>query len=741
MFANIIIDISHEKLDRTFQYLVPDEMIEHLHAGMEVLIPFGNGNRIIKGYVLEITNVPAFDVNKMKQVYQVSKDRMQIESHLIELAGWIKENYGGTMIQALKTVIPVKQKIKSKEKRSLILLLEEEKAIKQLELYIKKNNKARERLLKELIRVKELDYELATSQLHISSSVIKAFVEQEIIKIESTKIYRNPVLVQQKGDNKIVLNNEQQYIVDSIKDDFNKQKKKTYMIHGITGSGKTEVYIHLIQEAVQSGKQSIVLIPEISLTYQTVMRFYKHFGNRVSIINSKLSSGERYDQFERAKNGELDVMIGPRSALFTPFTNLGFIIIDEEHEGSYKSETVPKYHARETAIERAKMSGASVVLGSATPSIDSYYKALEGEYELYSLNKRTSDSELPTVEIVDLRDELKNGNRSILSIKLRECIQDRLEKKEQIMLFINRRGYAGFVSCRACGHVMKCPHCDVSLSAHNNGKLICHYCGYGEKMVKQCPTCGSKYIGGFRAGTQQIEETVQKEYPQARVLRMDMDTTKSKDGHEKILSAFSNGEADVLIGTQMIVKGHDFPNVTLVGVLAADLSLYSNDYHASERTFQLLTQAAGRAGRGEKKGEVVIQTYSPKHYSVTSSSNQNYKEFYEQEISYRSIAGYPPVSNMLAVLITSDKEEQAQLGAVLLKNKIDEMHLSQTIVIGPSDCTIAKVKDMYKKIIYIKQKKYETLIQVKNNMEQYIDKNDKYKNVNVQFDFNPMNTY
>lgn len=741
MFANIIIDISHEKLDRTFQYIIPEEMKEQIHAGMEVLIPFGNGNRMIKGYVLEITDVPEFDIDKMKQVFEISKNSMQIESHLIALAGWIKENYGGTMIQALKTVIPVKQKIKSKEKRSLVLLLDDQKANEQLELYIKKKNKARERLLRELIRTKELDYELATTQLHISSSVIKAFVEQEIVKIESTKIYRNPVLANQKDDFKIVLNKEQQYIVDSILDDFNKKKKKTYLIHGITGSGKTEVYIHLIQEAVNNGKQAIVLIPEISLTYQTVMRFYKHFGSRVSIINSKLSSGERHDQFERAKNGELDVMIGPRSALFTPFSNLGFIIIDEEHEGSYKSETVPKYHARETAIERARMSGASVVLGSATPSIDSYYKALEGEYELYSLNKRTSDSALPTVEVVDLRDELKAGNRSILSIRLRECIQDRLDKKEQMMLFINRRGYAGFVSCRACGHVMKCSNCDVSLSAHNNGKLICHYCGYDERMVKQCPTCGSKYIGGFRAGTQQIEEVVKKEYPQAKVLRMDMDTTKSKDGHEKILSAFANGEADILIGTQMIVKGHDFPNVTLVGVLAADLSLYSNDYHASERTFQLLTQAAGRAGRGEKKGEVVIQTYSPKHYSITSSSNQNYKEFYEQEISYRGIAGYPPVSNMLAILISSDKEEQAQQGAWLLKKRMDEMQLSNTTVIGPSDCTIAKVNNIYKKVIYIKQKKYETLIQVKNSMEQYIDKNDKYKNVNVQFDFNPMNTY
>lgn len=741
MFANIIIDISHEKLDRTFQYGIPKDLEDSLCAGMEVMIPFGKGNRLIKGYILELTDIPEFDITKIKLIHGVSKDRMHIESQLITLAGWIKDNYGGTMIQALKTVIPVKQKVKAKEKRNILLLLDESKANAQLEIFIKKSNKARERLLRELIKVKELDYEIAINQLHISTSVIKAFIEQGIIKVESTKVYRNPIALNKKNDSGIILNNEQQYIVDSILKDYDNQIRKTYLIHGITGSGKTEVYINLIQQAVSKGQQAIVLIPEISLTYQTVMRFYEHFGNRVSIINSRLSSGERHDQFERAKNGELDVMIGPRSALFTPFANLGFIIIDEEHEGSYKSETVPKYHARETAIQRARMSGASIVLGSATPSIDSFYKALSGEYQLYTLKNRTSTSELPNVEIVDLREELKAGNRSILSKRLRERMEERLGKREQIMLFINRRGYAGFVSCRACGQVMKCPHCDVSLSSHNNGKLICHYCGYEEKMVKQCPSCGSKYVGGFRAGTQQIEEIVRNEYPKARILRMDMDTTKTKDGHAKILAAFANGEADILIGTQMIVKGHDFPNVTLVGVLAADLSLYSNDYHASERTFQLLTQAAGRAGRGKKEGEVVIQTYSPDHYSITSSKSQDYNEFYQQEISYRSIAGYPPVSNMLAILISSDKEEKAYQGAMMLKNQMDKMELEQTVIIGPSDCTISKINDIYKKVIYIKQKKYNKLVQIKDILEKYIDKNDSYKNINVQFDFNPMNTY
>jgi primosomal protein N' (replication factor Y) len=741
MFANIIIDISHEKLDRTFQYAVPVELEGKLRVGMEANIPFGNGNRLIKGYVLELTDTPEFDVSKIKPITSIAQNSIMIESQLISLAGWIKDHYGGTMIQALKTVIPVKQRMKAKEKRTIKLLLSDEKAKIQLELYQKKKNKARERLLSELIEAKTLDYELVTNKLNVTGAVVKALQEQGILEIEAKQIYRNPVNEQKQNSSEVILNEEQQYIVDSITNEYESGIRNTYLIHGVTGSGKTEVYMKLIKQAVKQGLQAIVLIPEISLTYQTVKRFYNQFGDRVSIINSRLSSGERHDQFERAKNGEIDVMIGPRSALFTPFPKLGFIIIDEEHEGSYKSETVPKYHAREVAIARAKMAGASVVLGSATPSVDAFYKAKYGEYQLYALNNRTSDSTLPSVYTVDLREELRAGNRSILSKKLRELIEDRFNKKEQIMLFINRRGYAGFVSCRACGHVMKCPHCDVSLSSHNNGKLICHYCGYEEAMVKQCPDCGSKYIGGFRAGTQQIEEMVKKEYPGARILRMDMDSTKTKDGHAKILSAFANGEADILIGTQMIVKGHDFHNVTLVGVLAADLSLYSNDYRAAERTFQLLTQAAGRAGRGKKAGEVVIQTYSPEHYSIMTATAQDYIGFFNQEISYRSIAGYPPVSNMLAILIASDDEGKADHAAYLLKRQIDLQALEKMVIIGPSNCTIAKVNDIYKKVIYIKQSEYDKLVKIKNILEKFIDKNETYKNINVQFDFNPMNAY
>ena len=374
------------------------------------------------------------------------------------------------------------------------------------------------------------------------------------------------------------------------------------MIRGVTGSGKTEIYIELIDRVVKQGRQAVVLIPEIALTYQTVLRFYRKFGNRISVINSRLTHAQKHDQLEKARCGRVDIIIGPRSALFSPFPDLGIIIIDEEHEETYKNENMPRYHSREVAVQRAAMNGGFVVLGSATPSVSSYYKAEKGEYQLYHLEKRATGARLPKVEIVDLREEMQAGNRTIISQRLHDLITDRLEKQEQIILFLNRRGYSGFVSCRNCGKVLKCPHCDVSLKYHKNGTLMCHYCGYTTRMVKVCPECGSKYIGTFGTGTQKVEEAINRLYPQAKTLRMDYDTTRKKDGHQKILSAFADRQADILIGTQMIVKGHDFANVTLVGILAADMSLYSGDYLAAERTF-LLTQAAWTCRQRSERGE------------------------------------------------------------------------------------------------------------------------------------------
>ena len=518
--------------------------------------------------------------------------------------------------------------------------------------------------------------------------------------------------------------------------DYKKSEKaNVHLIYGITGSGKTEVYMDIIDKTIHDGKQAIVLIPEIALTYQTVKRFTRRFKDKVSIINSKLSAGEKYDQFERAKRGEISIIIGPRSALFTPFENLGLIVIDEEHEGAYKSENVPKYHAREVAAKLCNITGATLVLGSATPSLESYFNAQTGKYKLHRLTSREK-GKLAQVSVVDMREELKNDNKSMFSMELKQLINDRLEKKQQTMLFINRRGYAGFVSCRECGEAVKCPHCDVTLKAHNNGKMVCHYCGYEEPIPRLCPKCGSKYIAGFGIGTQKVETMIKKEFPQAKVLRMDFDTTSRKGGHEEILSAFANHQADILVGTQMIVKGHDFPDVTLVGILAADMSLYASDYTAAEKTFQLLTQAAGRAGRGKEKGQVVIQTYSPDNYSIESAAKQDYEEFYQEELAYRQLMQYPPVAAMTEILIQSEDEELLdRFTDALTKyiNKLKEAKFKQLMIIGPAKPPVAKINDVYRRMIYLKSLDKEKLIRMSDYIQELINTSQKVKGITLQF--------
>ena len=722
MFADVIVDIQHEKLDKIFQYRIPEELESRLQPGMEVVVPFGKGNRQIKGYVTGFSEKCEYDLSKVKSILSISEKGMEIETRLIALAAWMKEHYGGRRRK--------RNHAKKQEKEG------EEK----LAFYRKKNQKARARLLEALLADQLLDYELVTGKLNITLPVIRALEEQGVLKLESEQIYRNPVQQGTQQERTITFTSEQEQVIRGFREDYLAGKRKTYLIHGVTGSGKTEVYMEMIHTVVEHGRQAIVLIPEIALTYQTVMRFYRKFGDRVSIMNSRLSAGERYDQMMRAKRGEIDVMIGPRSALFTPFPNLGLVVIDEEHEPTYKSEQIPRYHARETAIQRAKEEDASVVLGSATPSMEAMYRARKGEYVLYEMRHRSRMQQMAKVYTVDMREELKNGNHTILSGKLQSLMEERLERGEQIILFLNRRGYSGFVSCRECGHVIQCPHCNVSLSVHKGGKMVCHYCGYEQPKIRVCPECGSGFIGEFKAGTQQIEEMVRRRFPQAKVLRMDMDTTKKKDAHTKILSAFANEEADVLVGTQMIVKGHDFPNVTLVGVLAADMSLYTDDYRSGERTFQLLTQAAGRAGRGMREGEVVIQTYSPEHYAIKAAAAQDYKAFYEQEIRYRELLGYPPAEELMAVLAAGEDERLLETGCKYLKEYVLRIKGKAPLeVIGPASPGVDKIKDIYRRVIYIKAPEYRTLIRVKDLMEQYIEINSGFAKLRIQFDFNPMN--
>ena len=744
LYANIIIDISHEKLDRTFQYRIPEKLLDQIHPGTPVEIPFGRSNRKIRGYVVEVTEEPEFAPERIKPVSHVIREGIPIEGQLIALAAWMRENFGGTMNQALKTVLPVKQKTMEKEQRLIWLKPDPTTAKSLLGELQRKHQTARARLLEALLEQSPLPYETVTQKLNITVSVIRAMQERELIRVESIRSWRNPLDQMKKQGTVVTLNPAQQQIVTGIENGWRSGDERPCLLHGVTGSGKTEVYMELIKSVLREGKQAIVLIPEIALTFQTVLRFYNHFGERVSILNSRMSPGERSDQFERAKRGLLDVMIGPRSALFTPFPNLGVIIIDEEHEAAYKSETVPRYHARETAIARGMLCGAHVVLGSATPSVESYDRAQQGQYRLFEMKERVSARPLPTVYTVDLREELRNGNRSILSDRLRELMTDRLEKKEQIMLFLNRRGVAGFVSCRSCGEVIKCPHCDVSLNLHNDGNLVCHYCGYQQPMVKKCPFCGSSYVGGFKAGTQKIEQYVRQQFPSARVLRMDLDTTRKKGGYESILSAFSNQEADILIGTQMIVKGHDFPNVTLVGILAADLSLHISDYRAPERTFQLLTQAAGRAGRGCRQGEVVIQTYQPEHYSIVTAAAQDYETFFQQEIFFREMLHYPPKWHMLVVHAASEKEMLVKQAQDMLKYKLltkmekEKEHLQ---IIGPADAAVSRINDIFRKVLYVKAEDYQLLVQAKNMLEQEIRKDPAFRAVTIQFDFDPMNGF
>ena len=760
LYADIIVDISHEKLDRPFQYRVPPRLADKLEVGMCVSVPFGNGNKQIKGYVVGLSKTVNFDPARIKDISGLVQGDSGSEDKMIELAAWIRKNYGSTMIQALKTVLPSRKSVKKLEHKRIERLMNKEELLSLLGECERKKQTAKAKLLRELLEQEVIPYEWITGKLGVSAATVNSLVKAGALRVAVMESFRNPVNLSEKeavegnaGDARShkALSFDQAYIVDEILEEYDAGKRGTYLIHGITGSGKTEVYIRLIEEVVSRGRQAIVLIPEIALTYQTLLRFYKRFGERVSVMNSTLSPGEKYDQCERAKAGEIDVIIGPRSALFTPFPDIGLIVIDEEHENSYKSESTPKYHAREVAAEVARLHNASLVLGSATPSLESYYRADEGAYRLFVLKERLTGGSLPQVHTVDLREELKSGNRSIFSRKLQELLADRLEKGQQSMLFLNRRGYAGFISCRSCGLVMKCPHCDVSLAEHKGGRLVCHYCGYTESMPKLCPKCGSKYISGFRAGTQQIEDKLKEMFPGVRTLRMDADTTRTKDSYEQILTAFSNGEADVLIGTQMIVKGHDFPKVTLVGVLAADLSLSVGDYRAGERTFQLLTQAVGRAGRGELPGEAVIQTYQPEHYAVVHAANQDYESFYQEEILYREMLSYPPAAHMLAVQIFAKEEESGKSLAKRLADVVkswedagqDTAGTGQAgerlTVIGPSAAAIGKVNDIFRFVFYIKHAKYDKLVEIKDMLEENI-KVWAPRQESVQFDFDPVNT-
>lgn len=740
VYIDVIVDISVNSLDRIFQYRVPEKLLDAVTVGCQVNVPFGSGNRRRQAYVIGVDTVLAYDASKIKDILGVTK-APAATGQLIALADWMHERYGCTMAQALKTVLPVKKSVKE-VKRTAYFLADREGAQQLLEKSRKsRREKARVRLLEAMLKEGCMSKETVTGVLQISASTMKSILQTGVIREETSQVYRNPVRQRLDGWQEVCLNDEQMNAVASIwqnaaicREHWSREQGM-HLLYGITGSGKTEVYMALMEKVLNEGRQIIVLIPEISLTLQTVSRFYARFGSQIAVMNSRLSAGERYDQYMRAKRGEASIMIGPRSALFTPFDRLGLIIIDEEHESAYQSEIVPRYQAAEVAARRAEMSGALVVLGSATPSVAVYQKAREGMIGLHRLTQRArTGSRLPDVKVVDLREEFRMKNRGILSQSLHEAMDACLKRGDQMMLFLNRRGYAGFVSCRSCGYVVKCRHCDVSMTVHHHTLLKCHYCGSEQPMPRVCPSCGSPYIAGFGVGTQKVEEFVQKEFPEARILRMDRDTTSGKDDMGRILQTFSEGGADILIGTQMIVKGHDFANVTLVGILAADLSLFAGDYQSSERTFQLLTQAAGRAGRGDRPGEVIIQTYQPEHYCIQTAAAQDYDSFYSQEIRFRQMLHYPPDRQMMVMLAEGEHDQQTGQAVQKLREIAGEADFEAVEFIGPSRAGIAKAKDMYRYTMYMKHQDIKELMRLRDFLEGYLKWSQQFSNIHFTFD-------
>lgn len=677
MYADVIVDISYEKVDKPFSYRVPEDLQSRISIGSVVRIPFGNGNRTRKGYVVGFRDSVDYDENKIKDIADIDDKDVPIESQLIELAVWMKKRYGGTLSQSFSCVLPVKRRVKRRP----------------------------------------------ASEKDISDGEDEAALAEEASSIELPE-----------------LNPEQEDVLSQFGNDIEADLWQEYLLYGVTGSGKTRVYIEMMRRVIEKGRSVIVLIPEIALTAQNIHRFTRVFGDSVAVMHSRLSHGQRYEVYEKAKSGEIRVVLGPRSALFAPFSDLGLIIIDEEHETSYRSEQVPKYHAAEVARKRAKDSNSALVLGTATPCIDTMRRAKSGQSKLLRLSHRIDNKPIPKPVIIDMRSELKAGNRSMFSQKLLESMTEHLAEGNQIILFLNRRGVNGFVSCRSCGHVIKCPHCDVSLHQHRDGRLRCHYCGYSIPFPENCPECGSKYIGGFKAGTQSVETALSKVFPKAKVLRMDADTTAKKGDHDRILKAFADRKADILLGTQMIVKGHDFPGVTLVGILAADLSLNSGDYTSGERTFDLLVQAAGRAGRGERPGEVIIQTYQPENYAVIAAAEGDYNNFYERELGYRSLMHYPPVGHILLIQISDEKEEAAVKSAAQVAEVIKNSHI-KALMAGPNEAVISKLKDRYRQAVYVKSEDISRLIAIKDIVEEHVLEADFARGSRIQFDFDPVGIY
>lgn len=780
-YAQVIIDNKSSNTDRPYTYIIEPHMADDIQVGMRVLVPFGKGNRVIKGLVVDIIDFAENDY-QLKSIIDVIDGKPLVSKDMIELSFWMAKQYMCSYLDALKTVLPpgdfkdVKTyiirinkpfldcNITSTEKEILNIIdvhngkveLERiknilntkniNKSLKKLEnmgyitsqfeikttvekkyekyVSLKDRTLTKERLIdvvgkrsykqleiaEFLLSIDEIPLKELMDKTNSSLSTVKALEKNNIINIYDREVYRNPIKRDIKSYQKHNLTDDQRRCLNSILENMrNDSDVNDFLIHGVTGSGKTEIYLQLVENMIEKGKDTIVLVPEISLTPQTIDRFIGRFGNRVAVLHSRLSHGEKFDEWRKIEEGKVKIVIGARSAIFAPFKNLGLIIIDEEHESTYKSNMNPKYNAIEVAKRRCEQSGAYLVRGSATPSVESYYQCKENNIMLLSLEKRINNRKLPHIKIVDMREELNSGNNTIFSRELYNSIKENLENKRQTILFLNRRGYSTFVSCRKCGYVIKCNDCSISMTYHlGENKLKCHYCGLTIAPPKICPVCKSKYIKYFGVGTEKVEEFTKKLFPNAVVKRMDMDTTSRKGSYDLIIEKMKNNKIDILIGTQMIAKGLDFKNVTLVGVIAADTTLNLPDFRASERTYQLITQVAGRAGRGEFEGKVIVQTYNPEHYSIQCAKNYDYSGFYNKEIMLRKEFLYPPFTNLISIVIYGEDNRLVAIKSREVYNvlieEIQNMELYDILkdIIGPYPAPLEKIKNNYRYQILIK---------------------------------------
>ncbi|ARJ14230.1 MULTISPECIES: primosomal protein N' [Staphylococcus] len=798
MIAKVIVDIPSKSVDFTFDYVIPKRLAAFVQVGVRVVVPFGP--RTVQGYVMDIQSHPDQDIDetKLKEIKEVQDIQPELTSELIQLSAWMSNYHVTKRISVLEAMLP--SAIKAKYQKAFELVKEQEVAeslrvkfnkeghylykdaqknndlaelvqllnngdIREVTLLSQKLKKKTQRAVKiiqgyhpdevlakleKYIKQYDLYAYLLDEQQHFvflkeindmgfSNSSLDALIKKGYVEKYDAEIDRDPFanrVFEQEVKQKLTI--EQQHAFDTVKTTLDGDEARTFLLHGVTGSGKTEIYLQTIEAVLNKGKQAMMLVPEIALTPQMVLRFKRRFGDDVAVLHSGLSTGEKYDEWQKIRDGRARVSVGARSSIFAPFKELGLIIIDEEHESTYKQEDYPRYHAREIAQWRSQYHNCPIILGSATPCLESFARAEKGVYTLLSLPHRVNQQALPNIDIIDMREELSRGNRSMFSNDLRDAMNARLKKKEQIVLFLNRRGYASFMLCRDCGHVPQCPNCDISLTYHKTtDQLKCHYCGYEETPSNQCPNCESEHIRQMGTGTQRVEELLQQEFPDARIIRMDVDTTSRKGAHEKLLSDFEQGKGDILLGTQMIAKGLDYPNITLVGVLNADTMLNLPDFRASERTYQILTQVAGRAGRHEKEGQVIIQTYNPEHYAIQDVKQNNYLTFYQREMTYRKLGKYPPYYFLINFTI-SHKEMKKVMEASKHIHHILLQHLtSKSYVLGPSPAALSRINNEYRFQILVKYKREPELLTALQYLDDYYHEQYIKDKLSLKIDIDP----